>query len=153
MLHLLNGVPVSDAQIDHFGLGAGRFIEALDTLGEGALERYAPAFGQRIADHRDAHDARRAFIGNLTVTLALGIGLDVGSHQMGLAVRPVFMADQRIGRDDFHVPRIFPHFQVELHPVVGDQANRDLGERRRNGQADRHQERGEYKFSHPEPLG
>ena len=63
-----------------------------------------------------------------------------------LTVGTVLVADQRIGRDDFHVARIFPHFQVELHAVIGDETDGDLGERRRDDEAERRSSAGNRIF-------
>src|SRR5262245_29621565 len=117
---------VADAEIDHLGVDAGLRIEPLDALGERLVERHAPADHERIADHGDAQLPGHALVGDLTVAQPLRVGAEIDAHQPRLMVGRVLVADQRIGGDLLDVARVCPHFEVELHAVVGDEPREQL---------------------------
>src|SRR4030095_6937400 len=77
-------------------------------------------------EHHNAQLSGHAIKRELAVAQAVRVGPKIDTHEARLAVGRVLMPDQRGGCELLDVARVFPHFEVELHAVVGNEAGEQL---------------------------
>ena len=53
---------------------------------------------------------------------SLAICLEINSHQFIFRFGACCVPNQRVARNNFHIARIFPHLEIELHSVISEGA-------------------------------
>ena len=135
-LHLLDRTVIADPGVHDLDLAAGVLEHALQPLGDRLVEGHAPALDEGIAQHDDARHAGLALDGIFMIAVADGVRRHIDPHQMGLGEGAVLMADERIGRALLHVAGVFPHLEIEIHPIVDEEANPQLEQPREHHHRD-----------------